>query len=54
MIEDAVGGAVEVAVEVLADGISPNDMPKRYRKGCWWLTFIVAAIGIALLIISWR
>ncbi len=53
MIEDAVGGAVEVAIETLAT-ISPEDAPKRYRKGCWWLTGIVAAIGIALIVISWR
>ncbi len=42
MVEDV----VEVAAEVLLSGITPDDAPKRYRKGCWWLTFIILALVV--------
>jgi hypothetical protein len=49
MIEEA----AEVAADVVLSGITPEDSPKRYRKGCWWLTWIVlAAAGIALIVIA--
>lgn len=50
MVEDVVGGAIEV----LASGLTPDDAPKRYRKGCWWLTWIVlalAAVTIAVIML---
>jgi hypothetical protein len=42
MFEDV----VEVAADVLLSGITPEDAPKRYRKGCWALTFIILALVV--------
>ncbi|MEM8725254.1 MAG: hypothetical protein AAGE86_07015 [Pseudomonadota bacterium] len=33
--------------ELLEVSVSPDDMPKRYRKGCW----VLLGVFIALLII---
>ncbi len=50
LAEAAVETAVEVAIEVAAS-VTPDDMPKRYRKGCWWLAFIMIALAVIAVIV---
>lgn len=43
---------------VMVDGllellnVSPDDAPKKYRKGCWWIYGIVGALIVALIVIT--
>lgn len=54
MVDDLAGAAVEAAVDVaieVAVSVTPDDMPKRYRKGCIWLTFIILALVVIAVIV---
>ena len=48
MIEDVAVGAIEA----LAGGISPAEMPRRYRKRCWWLFSLTAVAVIVVVMIE--
>lgn len=54
MVDDSAGAAVETAAEVaieVAASVTPDDMPKRYRKGCWWLAIIIIALAVIAVIV---
>jgi hypothetical protein len=54
LVDDLAGAAVEAAVEVAIEVVAsaaPDNMPKRYRKGCWWLTFIILALAVTAVIV---
>ncbi len=48
-------GLGEVVVG-LAEGITSFDPPRRYRKGCWWLTAIVVVVAViaVIVMVDWQ
>jgi hypothetical protein len=49
MVDDLAGAAIEV---LLSAG-SPDHSPKRFRKGCQWLSWIVLAAAAITLAVIW-